>query len=44
VGRVKPPAARAAIAIATAQAYQETADAPTTLLAYAPPPELCGAR
>jgi integrase len=31
----KPPAARAAIALAKSQAYQDAADAPTTLRAYA---------
>ena len=37
VGRVKPPAAGAATAIATAQASQDTTGAPMTLQAYTPP-------
>ena len=35
LGSAKPPAARAAIALAKSQAYQDAADAPATLRAYA---------
>ena len=35
LGSVKPPAPRAAIALAKSQAYQDAADAPATLRAYA---------
>ena len=35
LGGVKPPAPRAAIALAKSQAYQDAADAPATLRAYA---------
>src|SRR6201993_5509496 len=35
LGGAKPPAARAAIALAKSQAYQDAADAPATLRAYA---------
>src|SRR6476660_5489117 len=35
LGGAKPPAPRAAIALAKSQAYQDAADAPTTLRAYA---------
>ena len=35
LGGNKPPAARAAIALAKSQAYQDAADAPATLRAYA---------
>src|ERR1700729_4125474 len=35
LGGTKPPAARAAIALAKSQAYQDAADAPATLRAYA---------
>ena len=35
LGGAKPPTARAAIAIAKSQAYQDAADAPSTLRAYA---------
>jgi hypothetical protein len=34
LGGAKPPTARAAIAIAKSQAYQDAADAPSTLRAY----------
>ena len=34
LGGAKPPAARAAIALAKSQAYQDAADAPSTLRAY----------
>ena len=34
LGGAKPPTARAAIAIAKSQAYQDAADAPATLRAY----------
>jgi hypothetical protein len=35
LGGTKPPTARAAIALAKAQAYQDAADGPATLRAYA---------
>ena len=35
LGGAKPPTARAAIALAKSQAYQDAADAPATLRAYA---------
>ena len=35
LGGAKPPSARAAIALAKSQAYQDAADAPATLRAYA---------
>jgi hypothetical protein len=35
LGGAKPPAPRAAMALAKSQAYQDAADAPTTLRAYA---------
>ena len=35
LGGAKPPAPRAAIALAKSQAYQDAADAPSTLRAYA---------
>ena len=35
LGGAKPPAPRAAIALAKSQAYQDAADAPATLRAYA---------
>jgi hypothetical protein len=35
LGGAKPPAPRAAIALAKSQAYQDSADAPATLRAYA---------
>ena len=35
LGGTKPPAPRAAIALAKSQAYQDAADAPATLRAYA---------
>jgi hypothetical protein len=44
LGRVKPPAARVAIALAKSQVYQDAADAPMTLWAYAPASQLCDAR
>src|SRR3569833_2233169 len=35
LGGAKPPTARAAVALAKSQAYQDAADAPATLRAYA---------
>ena len=35
LGGAKPPAPRAAMALAISQAYQDAADAPSTLKAYA---------
>jgi hypothetical protein len=35
LGGAKPPAPRAAVALAKSQAYQDAADAPATLRAYA---------
>ena len=41
--KTKPPSARAAMAMAKAQAYQDAADAPSTLRAYASDLENCEA-
>jgi hypothetical protein len=41
LGGAKPPAQRAAIALAKSQAYPEAADAPATLRAYDPAPSNC---
>src|SRR4029077_5841416 len=46
LGGAKPPAPRAAMALAKSQAYQDAADAPTTLRAFDPmpaTPEVVGA-